>query len=146
MQQNMFTDQGLVVSKLWPCRLARKLEDWAPRAWNHMGEILRVSPSMADYCQRPCHGSCLDLPRKRANQQSQTQVFKEEGYSIFFLDTLRTKSEISSMMRRHCGIKYSNGKNMILGIKMSWDEILTVFITVHVILNKWLNKSFSSVT
>lgn len=50
------------------------------------------------------------------------------------------------MMMRHCAIKCSNGKDMILGIKLTWDEILPVFITVHVISNKFFNKSFSSVT
>ena len=42
------------------------------------------------------------------------------------------------MIMRPCAIKCSNGKNMILGIRLTWDEILTVFITVHVALNKFI--------
>lgn len=42
------------------------------------------------------------------------------------------------MMMRYGAIKCSNGKNMILGTKLTSDEILTVFITVCVTLKSYL--------
>lgn len=98
-----------------------------------------VSTSSANYCQRSCHVSYLDLPGRRAHWQRQSMVFEEEVY-FFFLDKLLPKSGMSSTMVRHCAIKCSNEKNMILGIRLTQDQILTVFITVCVTLNKLFNK------
>lgn len=98
--------------------------------------MLRVSPSAVDYCQKSCHVSYLDLPGSRANQQCQSQVFEEDVYSIFFLDKLLPKWGTSSAVVRHGAVRCSNGKNMVLGIRLTLAQIVTVFMAVCVTLNK----------